>query len=40
MPRSSDSNQKRALEKIPLLGHFALDFGFEQSMHGGHGRRA
>jgi hypothetical protein len=23
-----------------VLGHFALDFGFEQSMHGGHGRRA
>jgi hypothetical protein len=23
-----------------LLGHFALDFAPEQSMHGGHGRRA
>jgi hypothetical protein len=41
MPGSSDSNRKRGQEHNPALPrHFALDFGLEQSMHGGHGHRA
>ena len=41
MPWSSDSNRKRAKKIIlPVRRHFALDFGPEQSMHGGHGHRA